>query len=164
MTSASLPREPYHLAKRHEREAAEIVAAATEEARTLAGEAIAETASEAAARGYEVIACGVITGRGRADFTLEQALSTHAGMHNAEGWLFREAVSRAAEQAGLHVSAVTADAAYTQASEAAGVPEEDAEANISELGAMVGPPWTKDQKLASAAAWVALARSAHRAS
>jgi len=160
LTSAPLPREPYHLAKRREgKEAEEIVAAVADEARTLATEAMADLAASVLGAGYQFVACGVITGRGRPDFTLRQALSTHAAMHNAEGWLFREAVIRAGQQMGLRVAAATPDAAYAETADAAGIIVPEVEARMKEFGTQLGPPWGKDQKLASAAAWLALARA-----
>ena len=159
LTSAPLPREPYHLAKRREAEAAEIVSVAGDEARALAAEAMADMVSSAEGQGYKAIACGVMTGRGRPDFTLQQALSTHAAMHNAEGWLFREAVIRAGQQMGLRVATATPDAVYAETAQATGITVPEVEARIREFGTQLGPPWGKDQKLASAAAWLALARA-----
>ena len=160
LTSAALPREPYHLAKRSEgKEAREIVAEAAEEARKLAAAAIAELVSSAAAQGYEVVAAGVTTGRGRPDFTFQQALSTHAAMHNADGWLFREALLQAGQKLGLSMTAAPPDAVYAEAATAVGVSATEIEARIRELGVDLGPPWGRDEKLASAAAWLALART-----
>jgi len=159
LTSEPLPREPYHLAKRREAEATEVVAAAADEARTLATEAMADLAASVLGAGYQFVACGVITGRGRPDFTLRQALSTHAAIHNAEGWLFREAVIRAGQQMGLRVAAATPDAVYAETADAAGIIVPEVEARMKEFGTQLGPPWGKDQKLASAAAWLALARA-----
>jgi hypothetical protein len=160
LTSAPLPREPYHLAKRSEgKQAQEIVADATAEARKLATAAIAELSSAVAARGYEVVAGGVITGRGRPDFTFQQALSTHAAMHNAEGWLFREALLEAGQELTLSMTAAPPDAVYADTAAAVGTSALEIEARIKELGVDLGPPWSKDEKLSSAAAWLALARA-----
>ncbi len=160
LTSAQLPLEPYHLAKQYGGgKAQEIVVAAADEARALASEAMADMVASAAARAYQVVACGVITGRGRPDFTLQQALATHAAMHNAEGWLFREALIEAGQTIGLRVAAATPDAVYAETADAAGITVPEVEAHIKEFGIQLGPPWGKDQKLASAAAWLALSRA-----
>lgn len=158
LTSLPLPREPYHLAKRREEEAEQLVTAAADEARKLAAEAMADLLATAAARGHEVVASGVITGRGRPDFNFQQALSTHAAMHNAEGWLFREALIQAGQQMGLRVAAVPPDAIYAETSAAVGIAVAEVQARIKEFGGPLGPPWGKDEKLSSAAAWLALAR------
>ena len=160
LTSGPLPCEPYHLAKRREgAEAREIVAAAAAEARRLSAEAIEDLASSAAVRGHEIVAAGVITGRGRPDFTFQQALSTHAAMHNAEGWLFREALLRAGQELGLSMTAAPPDAVYAENATAAGIAAPEIEERIRELGGNLGPPWGKDEKLSTAAAWLALARA-----
>ena len=163
LTSGPLPCEPYHWAKRREgAEAREIVAGAAAEARKLAEAAIAELSSSVAARGYEVVAGGVVTGRGRPDFTFQQALSTHASMHNAEGWLFREALLQAGQETGVNITAVPPDAVYAETATAVGMSARGIEARIKELGVDLGPPWSKDEKLSSAAAWLALARATGR--
>jgi hypothetical protein len=159
LTSAPLPREPYHLAKRSEgKRAREIVADAIDEARTLAATAIADLSSSAEAAGYQLMAGGVITGRGRPDFTLQQALSTHAAMHNAEGWLFREALLEAGQQLALSMTAAPPDGLYAEAAAAIGTSAPEIELRVRALGVNLGPPWGKDQKLSLAAAWLALAR------
>jgi len=159
LTSGPLPCEPYHLAKRREgAEAREIVADAADEARKLAREAMAELSSSVVARGYDIVAGGVITGRGRPDFTLQQALSTHAAMHNAEGWLFREALLHAGDERGLRMTAATPDAIYAETAAVVGVADAAVEARVKEFGVDLGPPWGKDEKLSAAAAWLALAR------
>jgi hypothetical protein len=163
LTSGPLPCEPYHWAKRREgTEAREIVDGAAVEARKLAAAAIADLAKSVAASGFELIAGGVVTGRGRPDFTFQQALATHAAMHNAEGWLFREALLQAGQQRGLSMTAAQPDAAYAEAATAAGIGAADMEARIMELGTGLGPPWGKDEKLSSAAAWLALAHARSR--
>ena len=159
LTSGPLPCEPYHWAKRREgAEARGIVAGAAAEARKLAEAAIAELSSAVAARGYEVVAGGVVTGRGRPDFTFQQALATHAAMHNAEGWLFREALLQAGQQLALSMTAAPPDAVYAEAAVAIGTSAPEIEARIRALGNDLGPPWGKDEKLSSGAAWLALAR------
>ena len=109
--------------------------------------------------GRQLVGSGIVLGTGRPEFTLKQALRTHAAMHNAEGWLFREALMRAADECGLQVSGALETAAYEQAAAAAGLPAAGVEERVSELGRELGPPWGRDQKLAAAVAWMALAQS-----
>jgi len=160
LTTGSLPCEPYHRAKGHAAEAAEaIVRAAIEEAQTLAARAANRLIGELRGRGCELVAAGIVLGSGRAEFTLSQALSTHAAMHNAEGWLYREALMRASEECGLRVVGALEASVYTEAAAQAGVPPDKLEARVAEFRQQVGPPWTRDQKLASAAAWLGLAQA-----
>ena len=157
LTSAPLPREPYHDAKRGGlEEAAQIVDDAAEEARALAVEAIIGLAASVRARGYELVASGVVLGGGRPDFTLPQALSTHAAMHGAEGWLFREALIEASQACGLKATGVPERDLPARAAAALGRSESVVGELLQQLGRDQGPPWGRDQKAAALAALVAL--------
>ncbi len=160
LTSSPLPREPYHLAKGRDPEvAAEIVRSASDEARALAAQRIADLRATAGAAGYEVLASGVVLGGGRPGFTLSQALSTHAAMHNAEGWLYREALMQAGESCDLLVVGSLEATVYEEAADSVGLSLPELETRINGLGRQLGPPWGKDQKLAAAVAWLALAQT-----
>jgi hypothetical protein len=164
LTSAPLPREPYHDAKRRGSEDAEkIVAGAAEDARALAADAITALAASATSRGYRLVASGVVLGGGRPGVTLAQALSTHAAMHGAEGWLFREALIGASEKCGLRSVGVPQRELPARAAAALGTSESSISALVQQLGRDNGPPWGRDQKLATMAALVAL-RSASKGS
>ena len=157
LTANPLPFEPYHRAKgRGLAEAEAIVRAAADEARNLATVGISAIIDATNAKGYKIVAINVVLGSGRPDFTLQQALSTHAAMHNAEGWLNREGVMNASRDLGLHVVGVLERDVYAQASGAFGLPEAELRERIAALGAPIGPPWTIDQKLATLVAWLAL--------
>jgi hypothetical protein len=162
LTSGPLPNEPYHRAKaRPVEEATEVVASASREARLLASQAISSLVGDLAVRGYRVETSAVLLGSGRPDFTLTQALATHASMHNAEGWLHREAVMAASRNHNLRVAAARERDVYALASVAIGLSETELRERLADLGGSVGPPWTLDQKLAAAAAWLALAGEEH---
>ena len=158
LTSGLLPREPYHDAKRGGglEEAEKIIAAAAEEARALAVEAITGLAASVRAHGYELVASGVVLGDGRPDFTLSQALSTHATMHGAEGWLFREALIEASQKCGLRVTGVPERDLPASVAAALGRSESVVGELVQQLGRGQGPPWGRDQKAAALAALVAL--------
>jgi hypothetical protein len=157
LTLSPLPREPYHDAKRHGLEGPEkIVAAAAEEARALAVEAITDLAASIKAQGYRLVASGVVLGGGRPGFTLSQALSTHAAMHGAEGWLFREALIEASQKCGLKAIGVAERDLPARAAAALGRSEGGASTLVQQLGRDHGPPWGRDQKAAAMAALVAL--------
>ena len=164
LTSSPLPREPYHDAKRRGglEEAEKIVVAAAEEARALAVEAITDLAASVRAHGYELVASGVGLGGGRPDFTLSQALSTHAAMHGAEGWLFREALIEASQKCGLEVTGVPERNLPAHAAAALGRSESTVGELVQQLGRGRGPPWGRDQKAAALAALVALRSASDR--
>ena len=156
LTSAPLPREPYHDAKRRGREdAEEIVAAAAQEARALAVEATTSLSASVGALGYELIAAGVVLG-GRPGVTLSQALSTHAATHGAEGWLFREALMEASQKCGLKTVGVPERELPGRAASALGTSESAVSELVQQIGRRCGPPWGRDQKAAALAAIVAL--------
>ena len=135
LTSWPLPREPYHDAKRAGPDKAEeIVAAAANEARILAAEAITGLGASLRARGYELVASDVVLGGGKRVASPSQALSTHASMHGAEGWLFREALIEASQQCGLTTVGVPEIALPARVAAALGTPGGDVSAFVQELG------------------------------
>lgn len=157
LTSAQLPREPYHDAKRRTPEEAErTVAAAAEEARRLAVEAITATAASIRTDGYALVAGGVVLGGGTPGVALARALSTHAAMHGAEGWLFREALIGASQDCDLIAVGVPEAELPARAAAALGISEGSVSALVQELGRNQGPPWGRDQKAAAMAAMIAL--------
>jgi hypothetical protein len=155
LTDGPLPCEPYHTAKGIDFAVAEaFILPVGDRAREMAVAWIAWLVEELDDR--RLTGFGLVLGSGRPEFTLKQALATHAAMHNAEGWLFREALMRASEECCLGVVGATESAVYDQAAAAAGLSAADLEGRILELGREVGAPWGKDQKLAAAVAWLAL--------
>jgi hypothetical protein len=113
-------------------------------------------AASVRAHGYELVASGVVLGGGRPDFTLSQALSTHAAMHGAEGWLFREALIEASQECGLKATGVPERDLPARAAAALGRSESVVGELLQQLGRDQGPPWGRDQKAAALAALVAL--------
>jgi hypothetical protein len=128
---------------------------AGERAQEMAGQWIRTVLAELGDR--QLVGIGLVLGSGRPDFTLRQALSTHAATHNAEGWLFREALMRASRVCGLPVFGAVESGAYSAAANAAGLLPGRVTDHVEELRRAVGPPWGLDQKLAAAVGWLALA-------
>ena len=164
LTSWPLPREPYHDAKRGGPDKAEeIVAAAANEARVLAAEALTAFAALVGMHGYALVASGVVLGGGKPAATLSQALSTHAAMHGAEGWLFREALMEASQNCCLTTVGVPESELPARAAAALGTSEGEVGALVQLLGRDCGPPWGRDQKVATMAALIALGSASSRA-
>lgn len=92
----------------------------------------------AAAAIGKAAAVGVIGSASRLPDSLEAILAAHPFVHAAEGELFRRALLDAAGARGLLVPPAAARDAALQ------------------IERPVGPPWAQDQKLAAAAAWIAL--------
>lgn len=157
LTSAPLPREPYHDAKRGKSEEAEkTVAAAAEEARALAIEEITALGASVEVEGYKLVSSGVVLGGGKPGITLARALSTHAAMHGAEGWLFREALIEASQSCDLIAVGVPENELPARAAAGLGTSEDSVAALVQWLGRAQGPPWGRDQKAATMAALIAL--------
>ena len=95
--------------------------------------------------GHEIAGCAVLVGTEMPDWTIEQILSVHVRMHQAEGVLFPTALALAADDCGLNVGTFVEK----------NLPGMYA-GTIAKLGKSVGPPWGKDQKNAALAAMIVL--------
>jgi hypothetical protein len=161
--------QPFHAARLLALdEARQLVGQSLEGATRMARSALAATAAELRRRGTEVIACGLIQSSARSLPDLGAVLASHALVHTAEGELFREALSTAATGLGLSVLRIKErdllDRCAATLATATGAAC-DVERRLADLGRTLGPPWRQDEKLATVAAWLALAeRSAAPAS
>ncbi len=160
LTDPSLPFEPFHAARGLAQEQAEaLISRATEVARQLALQGVRAVARELEAKGYEIVGGGITISAGRPDFTLSQALSSHAGTHNAEGWLYRNAVILAVQECGHEIAGIIERDCYEELAPAIGIPGHDLRTRVSELGRAIGPPWRQDEKAAAMVAWLALLKA-----
>jgi hypothetical protein len=100
---------------------------------------------------------GVAIGRTAVPKELDRVLASHALLHAAEGELYRDALSEAAEREGLRVVRFVKNEVRSEAAAAQGWKLEQLEARLAEIGRLAGTPWTKDEKDATAAAMLALA-------
>jgi hypothetical protein len=138
--------QPYHAAELLPPDAAGcLIDRCVECARELAGQSLRDAIGGLRARGYQVVACGLLTASGRALPSLAEILGSHALLHAAEGEMFRDALRYGAARCGLPVVELR---------------ERDARAQlekVNDFGRDLGPPWREDQKLAAVAALHALA-------
>jgi len=142
----SCSKQPYHAAAELSSTEAELlVRTSTESSRAWAREAVSSAVETLRSRGYQVIGCGLLLGSGRELPELQKILASHALIHTAEGEMFRDAVAWAARACGLPLTTVR---------------EKELTAEflrpVASLGKQIGPPWTQDQKFATAAAMLAL--------
>jgi hypothetical protein len=148
IADAEIPgsKQPYHAAADLPFSSAEtLVREAIESSRALALEAVSAMIGALRVQGHEVVGCGVLLGSGKALPGLAAILSSHALIHTAEGRMFRDVLVWAARECRLPVAGVSEkglDAASLK--------------RIASLGKLLGPPWTQDQKYATAAALTAL--------
>ncbi|HTS66169.1 MAG TPA: hypothetical protein VMH28_29300 [Candidatus Acidoferrales bacterium] len=134
--------QPYHAAADMPiEEAAPFLKRTEEDAIEMAAAQIREVLSALAGEGYGVRRAAVLLGAGKPLPDLPKILAAHPLIHTAEGVFFRHILTSACERCGLKV---------------AGIRERDLPADLvarmSPLGKVLGPPWTQDEKLATAAA------------
>jgi hypothetical protein len=145
--------QPYHFAAQlkppeQERHLAHCAASSCQ----LAATAIAEVIRELDERHYRIVGSAILLASGRPLPRLAKILGAHPLIHTAEGEFFRQAVRQACEGLQIPVTAIRArelDAGMNKASEL--------QRSIAGLGRTVGPPWTKDHKIAALAAAMLLA-------
>lgn len=83
----------------------------------------------------------------------------HIRAHALEGRLYRDAVEASAAACGLPRAVLVERDAFRTAASVLGRGPSRLKAATLALGAPMGRPWAADEKLATLAAWVALARS-----
>ena len=138
--------QPYHFAERLELGAAEKhIADCAAVSERLAVAAIGEAVREL--KGYEISGAAILLASGRALPTLPDILASHALIHTAEGEFFRQTIRQACARLGIGVTGIR----ERELSEGSASQQE-----IANLGKIVGPPWTQDQKMAAMAAMMVL--------
>jgi hypothetical protein len=158
-----LAREPYHVAAgmpRGPHGGVSVEAeAAVREGRRRQGELAAKALDGIVRRlreaGCEPVAAALLVHRaGWITDLLSYSLSWPDHLPVAEGLAVRDAVRRALARAGLDVAETDEKSLHAHASEALGLPAADIDARLKALGAAVGRPWRREQKLACLSAWV----------
>ncbi len=158
---ASWAKQPYHAAERRRGpDARALVERGVESARRLAREELSAAVGRLRDGGHDVAACAVLAAEPMPEWTVEEILAVHFRMHKAEGVLFRDALSRAARAIGVKLVEIPEKTLDAEAAKALAMPAGRARAAVAALGRSIGPPWSRDQKDAALAAWVALAGEA----
>lgn len=150
-------RQPYHTAEKMPLgEAREFVARVQKEARRLAYRAIRGLQSDSEAQGIKLNRCALLLASGRALPSFESILASHALIHTADGELFREALSNAAERCGLEMVGIKERELLQCAKQKLRIQPVVLLRRVAELGKPFGSPWSQDEKFAALAAWLAL--------
>ena len=153
-------KQPYHAAEQLEVESAEaLVLQARDSATLLAVAAMRSLVAHLEKSDVTVVGAGILFASERSLPNLAAILRSHELMHTAEGEFFREVLVGAAEQCALPVTRVKEREIWDRATSLFRLPVADLQARIDALGKTLGPPWRQDEKLASLAAWIALAES-----
>lgn len=159
LTESSIPesKQPYHHIEKFALPAAEeYLAKSSAIAGQLAATAIREILVQLRNKGYSVKGCVTLTASGRALPSLEKVLSSHALIHAAEGEFFRNIVFNACQEAGLCVTRLPERELEERARNTFGRKANQVRQRLSNLGKLLGPPWTQDEKLAALAAALVL--------
>lgn len=80
----------------------------------------------------------------------------HSRQHAAEGTFYRDVVAGACEAVGLSVRRVVERELPTLAGARLGLDPASLAARLKAIGAVLGPPWSEDYRLATQAAWIEL--------
>jgi hypothetical protein len=158
-------RQPYHTAKTMEPgEGREFISRIRTEARRLAYRAIRDLQSDLQKRGMKLTRCGLLLASGKPLPGLDKILVSHPMIHTADGELFREALLHASSCCGLCDFRIRERELLDLAGRAFRLKPAGLMARVTELGRSLGSPWSQDEKLATLAAWLALAAPSRRTS
>lgn len=159
-TNIAGSKQPFHAAEKLPfKQAEKHINLCTESSRCLARDAVQCVVRELHDNGHQVIACGALLASNRQLPALESILASHALIHAAEGELFRKVIIEAAEHCEVPVVGLKEKELLARC-EAELAPRRALDKHLAQLGRVVGPPWRQDEKLATLAAWLALASSA----
>jgi hypothetical protein len=109
------------------------------------------------AAGHRIVGCGLLQASGRALPDLAGILASHALIHTAEGQMFRDLLAEAGRYHALPIIEVRERELMARCTADLGLSAEQIARRLAELGRALGPPWRQDEKLATLAAWLALA-------
>jgi hypothetical protein len=153
-------RQPYHTAKKSSlEEGREFISLVRSQAAKLAATGLREAQAELKPAGYRLKAAALLLASGRALPALEEILASHALIHTADGELFREAVAEACAGCKLRLSRIREKQLLAEAAQALKVGEAALQKRVTELGRLLGAPWSQDEKFATLAAWLSLRQS-----
>lgn len=153
----SIPRFVYHAAAEMDAAAsAELVKRAASGAQKVARSALTEILEELRQQGVTVNVAGIPTGSTAVPSELAKILGAHPLIHAAEGELFLKAAAGACERCGLNVVTARERELWERAAAVDGMDAVRLRRKIDELRQSVGAPWSADQKIATAAALLAL--------
>ena len=154
-------KQPYHAAaERSLAEAEKLIAQCVESSTGLALNGLRALIKGVNA---EVSICGLLLGSGKPLPELAGILRSHALIHTAEGEMFRSVLAQAAERLGVRIIGVKEKQIWPEAVTRLNQTAAAIAAHLKAVGKSIGPPWREDERLATLAAWIALAQPARAA-
>ncbi|HEX4785740.1 MAG TPA: hypothetical protein VH350_15470 [Candidatus Sulfotelmatobacter sp.] len=151
--------QPYHHAANLEIQEAESHirnCAAVSEGIAIA--AIEHVLHELDLREYRIAGSAVLLASGRPLPPLAKILAAHPLIHTAEGEFFRNSVRSACEQLQLPVETMRERDVEERVRAAFGTSADRLKKKVESAGRAIGPPWTKDHKVAALAALLMISR------
>ncbi len=160
LLDGDLPAHAYHAAQALPLDDAQRVVADVRAAAFELGErAVAELVGDLRAAGHHVTMAAVAVSKPPPS-ELTRILASHALLHAAEGELYRDVLVSGVEGCGLPVLRYPPKSALDEVADAAGMTPDHVKDRLAVMGRAAGPPWREDQRLATMAAWLALAAHA----
>jgi hypothetical protein len=159
ITDPAIPRanQPYHYAATLSLpEAEQHLARCTTVSERLSSAAISETIEALVKRDYRVVGAAVLLASGRPLPSLPEVLGAHPLIHTAEGEFFRRVIERAFDRLKVPVTEIRERDLDRFAETVMGDASGPLQTAIAGSGSSLGPPWTKDHKLAAFAAAIVL--------
>jgi hypothetical protein len=106
-------------------------------------------------QGRPIARCAIVARQGAMP-ALEEVVKAHPRIHTAEGVFFRDVLRDAAESHRLATQVFPPKELDALAAKAMTIPSAQLAKLLDRAGKGLGPPWGKDQRMASLAAWTAL--------
>lgn len=157
----SIPRFVYHQAAELDpKQSAALIKRAVAGSRQTARAAVKEILEWLRRMDIAVDKAGIPGGATTVPTKLAQILNSHPLIHAAEGALFHSAVTEACISAGLKVVTMRERDLLARAAAAQGIGETPFRKSLDDLRKTIGSPWTADEKIAAAAALLALSPAA----
>ncbi len=148
-------RQPYHADFGTLQTDAAAIARLTRIVYACARRSVSAAIDDWRSHGYRLRGGGLVVG---SDIDPARIANQHMRAHASEGRLFREATEHAIHHAGLSSSIFVERSLYAGAAQRLGQSEEMVKQTATELGRSIGGGWRADEKTATVAAWLVLAR------
>ena len=155
--------QPYHSASELDIAAAgKFIRRCAAVTKNMARKAVRDVVTQLRGDGHEIVACGNLLGSGHSPVTLSAALASHPMLHTAEGEFYRNAIDDASHNLRLKLVGIREKEIVELGSAMFGITSGKLQRALTELGKPFGSPWRQDEKLATLAAWLALAENRGR--
>ena len=150
--------QPYHYAEPMPLAAAEKhIAYCAAASSRLALEALTQLSAQLRDHGFVLAGSAILLSSAKPLPPLDRVLSSHALIHTAEGEFFRQAFRSALERLQVPVTGIREHELEEHAAKTFGRSVAAIQRHLDTMGRSLGPPWTKDQKIAALAAAIVLA-------